>query len=358
MHGLANLGNTCYLNFILQILFNTPDFLNQYIKYQTEALKSRDDCHRHPLWPILEGFNKLQLVYTRHLEPNDPILNKALSDFVKLFFNCHSEFGMGGQGDGHEYLTFLLRTFHDVLYVKTHMKVYGTPNTYGDHMERQSIEDHRIHGSSTTELMLRSDSKSKSDTCYNSIVFNMFSGQFRFQTQCRNSGCGYVSNRFETFRCCEIPIGNPDQSDVKLEDILTEFTGVTELDTDYECDKCKVRTKCYRRCSFWRMPTVLIISLKRGLHHYKNGRYIELKDTRPVQAPEILDLSAWSTVTRPQMTYELYATGNHVGVTHGGHYYAQIKKDGVWHLINDHKVNVIDSLQHPEHICLLFYHLK
>lgn len=352
MQGLANLGNTCYLNFILQILFNTPGFLEQYQKYYDTVLKSgkRRD---HPLWPVTAGFNTLCQIYTSP-PTADKALISELSQFVRCFYASHSQFGMGGQGDGHEYLTFLLRAFHDVLYINTHMTVYGNPQSHGDLLERQSIEDHRVHGSSTSDHMLKTDST----ICYNSVVFSMFSGQYRFQTQCRNPECGYVSNRFETFRSCEMPIGNPDKGNVKVEDILTEFTGVTELDTDYECDKCKVRTKCYRRCTFWRMPQILIISLKRGLHHYKDGQYMELKDIRPVTVPETLDLSSWSTVTRPQMKYELYATGNHMGVTHGGHYYAQIKKDDKWHLVNDHKVEVIDSMRHPDHMCLLFYHLK
>lgn len=353
MKGLSNLGNTCYLNFILQILFNTDKFRDTYKQYSDRVDPER---YRHPLYKVTTALQALMDDYhDDKLQAQD--LHKNLQQFVQIFHHCHSQFGFGQQ-DGHEYLTFLMRAIHDSMYLERQMVLTGKPMSHSDRLEDKAIEAHRIHGSSTTELMLNLNPVGDR-TCYDSVIFQLFSGQYRFQTQCRTPGCEHVSDRFETFRCCEVPIGNPNTTSVTLLDVLSEYTSVTELEDAYECDKCKVRSKCYRRCTFWRLPEILVISLKRGVHHYdrQSGRYLELKDDRQVQVPNVLDLSGYCSAPRDQTQYELYATGNHYGATHGGHYYAQIKdrEDGKWKIINDEQIK--EGRGDLEHICLLFYRL-
>jgi ubiquitin C-terminal hydrolase len=345
MRGLSNLGNTCYLNFILQILFNTPGFREKFKHYM---IKKSD----HPLYPTVRLFFELMECYHRDTEEKE--LRQSLQRFVQSFHQSYNQFGFGQQ-DGQEYLMFLMRAIHDSNYSVKNMVVHGTPSTPEDLLEQQSFEAHRIDGSSTTELMLNKDDNRT--TCYDSVIFNMFCGQYRFQTQCRNPSCNYISNRFDSFKGCELPIGNPDKQNITLLDVLDEHTSVTELDDIpdefYECYRCKVRTRSLRRCTFWRLPQVLVISLKRLVHHAKDGQYWELKDGRQVQIPDILDLAGYCSAPREQTRYRLYATGNHIG-THGGHYYAQIKDaDGNWIIVNDDKVQ---QGQGPtDNVYMLFY---
>lgn len=360
MKGLPNLGNTCYLNFILQILFNTPGFseeFNKNYKMDFSSLPLDPQKGRHPLFPVASGLGALMEIY-HDPEIDTSNIRYALSGFVDLFHKCHTKFGYGQQ-DGHEYLTFLFRAIHDTMYNKTYIEVTRPKHLSSyDKLELAAIEAHRIDGSSTTELMLNRGN-SYLATCYNSVVFQMFSGQYLFQTQCRNPECGYVSNRFETFRCCEVPIGNPDKKDINLHDVLREYTSVTELEDKYECDKCKVKTNSYRRCTFWRLPEVLILQLKRGVHHFdrESGNYYELKDERAVEIPDTLDMnSEYCSSARSRTKYSLYATGNHYGKTHGGHYYAQIKDNGKWYVVNDEQIN--EGNGPLQHVCLLFYRLN
>jgi len=309
----------------------------------------------HPLYNTSKAFHNLMEVYVDPDVDKD-ILSKFLTLFVQIFHQTHNQFGFGQQ-DGHEYLTFLMRAIHDSMYIKGDIVLNGTATTHIDNLERKAIEAHRIDGSSTTELMLNGK-RSNDSTCYDSVIFQLFSGQYRFQTQCRNPKCEHVSNRFETFRCCEVPISNPDKSKVHLSDVLTQYTSVVELDEKYECDKCKVRTNSYRRQTFWRLPEILVISLKRGIHHFDrdNNRYIEIKDNREVKIPDKLNMSNYCSAPRTKNKYMLYATGNHTGLTNGGHYYAHIKdSEGKWKIANDD--NISDGSCPPEHICLLFYQL-
>jgi len=351
MRGLSNLGNTCYLNAILQILFNTRSFPELFEKYAARI--SPTERSTHPLYIVATAFQSL--MYKYHDTVNDSAVRAELVRFVKIFNHCHTQFGYGQQ-DGHEYLTFLMRAIHDSMYLERRIVIRSKASNYGDLMEQKAIEAHRVHGSSTTELMLGSDD---TKTCYDSVVFELFTGQYRFQTQCRQTGCEYVSDRFETFRCCEVPLGNPQHKQVKLDDILTEYTSVTELDEAYECDKCHIRSKCYRICTLWRCPQILVVNLKRGIHHYdrKRNTYVELKDDRDVEIPEMLDMSKYCSVDRKRTRYTLYATGNHFGDTNDGHYYAQIKDQttGKWYVVNDQHVK--EGMGPSNHICLLFYQL-
>lgn len=356
MKGLHNFGNTCYLNSILQILFNTPNFPQQFREYTGNR--------NHPLYPTSMSFASLMDVY---LDParNDRELRKALLDFVQIFHHSHSQYGFGmeQEQDGHEYLTFLMRAIHDSMFHRKRMRLIRSSAslTEVDRLEQRSVEAHRVDGSSTTELRLRTPDKEPDQMrprdCYDSVIFQTFTGQYRFQTQCRNPKCKYVSNRFETFRSCELPIGNPNSREVQLSDVLDEFTSVTELEEQYECDRCQVRTNSYRRCSFWRLPEVLVLSLKRNIHYQdKDGNYHIVKDNRAVHAPDQLDMAKWCSAPRTQTKYELYATGNHLGDAQGGHYYAHIRKDKEWYVVND---NHITKQGAPaEHKCLLFYKLK
>ena len=345
MRGLANFGNTCYLNFILQVLINTEEFTTLFTRY---AKRSKDTDH--PLYKISQSLWHLMELY---LDPatSEKSLRTGLKQFIQVFRVCHQEFGYGQQ-DGHEYLTFLMRAIHDSMYIPREMTVSGTASSYADQLELAAIQAHRIDGSSTTELMLNSNTESS--VCYDSVIFQLFTGQYRFQTQCLNKSCEHVSNRFETFRCCELPIGNHDKPNPNLFDLLKEYTSVTQLDEAYECDRCKERSRCYRRCTLWRLPPILVFSFKRGIHHYSDGQYHELKDNRVVEFPDTLDLSEFCTVPRNAL-YQLYATGNHMGATHGGHYYAQIKQSDGWKVADDDKI--IKGRGPMEHVCLLFYRL-
>jgi ubiquitin carboxyl-terminal hydrolase 8 len=343
MKGLDNLGNTCYLNSILQILINTPMFPRMFSDYSKTSSES----------PSLEVAKSFERLIHAYIDPDPAIkTRKSLFEFVRVFHQCHNHFGYG-QNDQHEYLMFLFRAIHDNMNRVSEFTIHGVSSGYHDELERESLIRHRVDGSSTTDKLL--NLKDNSQLCYDSVIFRMFTGQYRSQTECQNPECMYVSNRFETFRSWELPIGNPDKTIVQLSDAMDEFVGITQLDESdsYECDKCKQRTRSLKKCTLWRLPEVLVINMKRNIYHNTGQQHVSFKDPRVVDIPKLIDMSPYVSAQRPDHHYKLYATANHMGTPTGGHCYAQIEQNGKWFVVDDN--NIREGLADPSHVYLLFY---
>jgi ubiquitin C-terminal hydrolase len=345
MKGLINLGNSCYLNSILQIMFNTPGFHDTYQKYVSYPSSEQEPCSSMVL------AHKFDKVFNAYLSdcPTDT-LYRSLIDFVKQF-QCYKHFD-DGQHDQHEYLLCLFNIIHDNMNRYSNFNISGTPQHNYDLLEQEAFREWRLNGMCTTNIRLDKD---KMDG-YDSAIFRLFTGQYCFQTECQEQDCKHVSHRFETFRCCEQPIGNTGKTCVQLHEVFDDLTSIIQLEQDdaYECGKCKCRNKSLRRCTFWRLPPILVISLKRHIYQQVRGRHVYLKDKRHVTIPETLDMKPYTSSLRDTQ-YELYATGNHHGTPQGGHYYAQIKKNGKWYRVDDDKI--IEGKQDND-VYLLFYKLK
>lgn len=339
MNGLQNLGDTCYLNSILQILANTSEFRDMLLSI-TET---------HSTGVGLDVLKHFRLFVEKYHTETGIELNSVLRTFISVFQQCNQQFGMG-QHDQHECLMFLFRIIHDNCNVRRKYLITGTPTSRGDELELESLESMRVHGSSTTDHNL----SGTEEICYDSPIFHLFTGQYRFQTECRNPECHHVSNRFETFRGLEVPIGK--KGNTTLTDALDELVSITKIEDGetYECDKCGQKTQSFRRCTLWRLPKILVITLKRNIYRFVGGRPISYKDDRPVEVPETLDVTPYLSVPRDVQPYELYATGNHLGTPNGGHCYTHIKIGDKWILANDHILSQ-QSRTDDRHKYVLFY---
>ena len=121
--GLNNLGNTCYMNSILQCLNNTLPLLKYFIsnKYKNEINYSTD-ADEHEL--VIE-YNKL----TRGLWYKNNVITPR--DFLTKIHELAQkkdryEFTGYGQNDSQEFLQFLLETLHNSLSREVNMTISGT----------------------------------------------------------------------------------------------------------------------------------------------------------------------------------------------------------------------------------------
>ena len=108
-NGLCNLGNTCYMNSIIQCLFYTP-LMNQFCINISSLDISEDKKEKASSKIILQEFVKLfaELKYSK---------NKRISpkEFYNQFILTNSSFQGGRQHDSHEFLVIILNNLHDSL---------------------------------------------------------------------------------------------------------------------------------------------------------------------------------------------------------------------------------------------------
>ncbi len=334
LRGLPNLGATCYLNSILQILCNMPELKS---KRKIHTSNPDEDANS-----VCDGYDAwLRHHVTSSSTFHDNVM--ALRTFIQSFVNYYSNFG-GGMQDQHEYLMLLLKIMHDCRSTACIFKIQGTKKTPLDILEEKALKNLRKDGMWTSFNNLTDNVENG----WNSAVFQTFTGQYHFQTTC--SKCHYVSHRFEIFRSLEVelsPSQHPDESRQveEVEDCLRKAISPTQLDRDncYECDRCKKQNQSIRQMTVWRLPPVLIMCLKRFTTVYENGNISVSKNTKSVTVPDVLDMSPYISYPIPSSTvYELFAVANHVGTSEGGHCFSYLKSpDGKWYIADDGNIQEV-----------------
>ena len=120
-------------------------------------------------------------------------------------------------------------------------------------------------------------------------------------------------------------------------------------------DKTNQKQSANKSITFWNLPNVLIIELKR---YTNTNSKLHTLVTTPLTD---LDLSQYvSGYDSVNCIYDLFGTGNHSGNVFGGHYTANIKNaNGKWYSFNDTLINEISerNVISPHTYCL-FYRKK
>uniref|UniRef100_A0A1A8FYH5 Ubiquitin carboxyl-terminal hydrolase n=3 Tax=Nothobranchius korthausae TaxID=1143690 RepID=A0A1A8FYH5_9TELE len=332
--GLKNLGNTCFMNSILQCLSNTSE-LRDYCLRNFYRLDLSSSCRTSS--GLMEEFAKLtQSLWTS-------LSNEAISpsDFKNQIQRFAPKFVGSSQQDAQEFLRFLLDGLHnEVNRVSIRPKV--------------SVEDFDP---------LSDDEKSRRMwNMYlereNSKVVDLFVGQLKSSLTC--TVCGFRSTVFDPFWDLSIPVAQKSSGEVTLKDCLKLFTREDVLDGDERptCDRCKTRRKCTKRFSIQKFPQILVLHLKRfsdtNVRMGKLSTFVKfpLKD---------LDMREFSAATSERPVYNLYAVSNHTGNTLGGHYTAYCRNSalGEWYSYNDSRVSPMSSSQvRSSNAYVLFYELS
>jgi len=228
----------------------------------------------------------------------------------------------------HEFLVWLL----DHMYMATQKKV--------------SINI--TNSSSLSPMIIKSLEgwKSAFENQYSPMT-DLFFGMYRIQYNCK--GCSAVHSRWETFNVLKISPGHKSIQEA-LEHEFKE-----EIIEGYDCDACKSKTETVKSVSIWRLPKVLIITLKRftpmGGRDNSNFDY----DGSPVNLDP--SFSPESQHESRKKIYNIFASIDHHGNHMGGHYTSQCfnpvwKK---WHLYDDEAAHNIEKPNFGIQTYILFF---
>ncbi|NWX09482.1 UBP42 hydrolase, partial [Caloenas nicobarica] len=280
--GLYNLGNTCFLNSVLQCLTYTPPLANYLLSRQ------------HSQSCAEEGFCMMCTMEV-HTEEVLSCSGSAIAPtaVVSELQRIGEQFQLGAQEDAHEFFGCAV-----------------------DAMQRAC-------------LSRRSDRDTSSQS--STVIDQVFGGLLRSRVTCLS--CKAVSDTYEAF--VDIPLDIKAASSVT--GALEDFVRPEHLDGEnsYKCSKCEQLVSASKRLTIHQSSNVLTVCLKR--FDPFSGRKIG----KVVQYPEYLDLGAYtSQAPRGPLLYSLYAVLVHEGYScQAGHYYCFVKaSDGRWYKMNDDSV--------------------
>ncbi|XP_026476743.1 MATH and LRR domain-containing protein PFE0570w-like [Ctenocephalides felis] len=314
LNGLRNIGNTCFMNSVLQCLSNTR-LLTEYVK--------NDSCSGEigSNGALIKAFSSL--ISELWAPGSSRVVNTSL---LKSQVQKIAPRFMGyAQQDAQEFLRYLLEGLHeDINRVKTRPRGINT-----------EIDD------SLSDSQKAAESWARYIRMEDSHIVDLFVGQLKSTLRC--TICGHSSVTFDPFWDLSLPI--PSRTgQVRLNQCLELFTKEEVLDGDEKptCSKCQVRRKCTKRFSVQKFPKILVIHLKRFSPTERfRGKLNSLVDF-PLNE---LDLSSYAANQGTPCVYDLYAVSNHSGTTYSGHYTAYCKHPYTheWHEYNDSRVSSINA---------------
>ncbi|XP_069460775.1 ubiquitin carboxyl-terminal hydrolase 21 isoform X5 [Ambystoma mexicanum] len=295
--GLRNLGNTCFMNAVLQCLSNTKPL--------------RDYCLRQENRQEQIGVSRAQQELT-----------EAFIDVISALWHPDSS-----------------EAVNPGRFKAIFQKYVPSFTGYSDDERANQMWKRYLE---------REDSK----------IVDLFVGQLKSCLKCQ--ACGYRSPTFEVFCDLSLPIPKKGftSGKVTLLDCFTLFTKEEELNSENApiCDRCRQRTKSTKKLTIQRFPRILVLHLNR----FSTTRYSIKKCSVFVDFPlQRLNLKEFASEKNGSPVYNLYALCNHSGSVHYGHYTAYCKDPSGWHIYNDSRVSSIGENHIPSSEgYVLFYELE
>ncbi|XP_043933682.1 ubiquitin carboxyl-terminal hydrolase 3 isoform X2 [Protopterus annectens] len=309
--GLRNLGNTCFMNAILQSLSNVQQFCTYFRELPAMELRSGKTAGRRSYHTRSQGESNVSLVeeFRKTLCALWQGSQTAFSpeSLFYVVWKIMPNFRGYQQQDAHEFMRYLL----DLLHLELQDGFNGI---------RHFVFSPESPGLSTaTKCCINGAS---------TVVTAIFGGVLQNEVNCLI--CGTESRKFDPFLDC-----------------LQSFTDLEELDESelYMCHKCKKKQKSTKKFWIQKLPKVLCLHLKR--FHWT--AYLRNKVDTYVQFPlRGLDMQCY--LLEPEkfepgiFLYDLVAVVVHHGSGVGsGHYTAYATHEGRWFHFNDSTVTLTDE---------------
>ncbi|XP_017691450.1 PREDICTED: ubiquitin carboxyl-terminal hydrolase 42-like isoform X2 [Lepidothrix coronata] len=285
--GLLNLGNTCYINVILQCLTYTPPLANYLLSHEhSQSCQQQGFC----MMCVMEVHIRKVL----HSSASAILPGVVLRDLKFI----GEEFESGRAGDAYEFLRCALNA-----------------------MQRACL-------SSSSD----SDISSQETT----IVHQIFGGFMRSRVTCLS--CQAVTDSYKAFLDVSLDIRAASSLTTVLEDCVTP----KELDLKecFKCRKCKKKVAASKRVTIHQAPRVLTLCLERA------DQWTGKKISKFVDYPEYLDLRPYMSDTAGEpLLCSLYAIVVHSGDTClEGHFFCYTKaSNGLWYKMDDESVDSCDT---------------
>ncbi|RUS84912.1 hypothetical protein EGW08_007322, partial [Elysia chlorotica] len=314
--GLRNLGNTCFMNSVLQCLSNTRDLLDYCLeeKYHKEINSTTSNMKGS----LFKAYAQLMQSMWKeksesYVSPN--AFKTQIQKFAPRFMGY-------AQQDSQEFLRYLLEGLHEDVnrVVKKTAPIILDDETLEKKSDSGKAQDY-------WKAYLNRD---------NSLIVDIFVGQLK--SELHFSPCQHRSVTFDPFWDLSVSIPK-NRSEVNLEDCIKLFMKKEELAAEERPVSLAWRVGRKKGVSCSR--TALDPDVPSDLKRFSQERFGRKLSTLVDFPPNKLDLTEYAAESAGQgsrrVLYDLYAVSNHSGGTSSGHYTAYCKNpySGDWSFFND-----------------------
>lgn len=322
--GLQNLGNTCFLNVVLQALRLCPAVGTIFLADDLtprEASKKRD---------LLPGFQTLMKDFWRRAPAltEHPVMvpRGFLQTLARVLRDTEDDwYHHGQQADAAEALQYVIDALHDASCRRVIMNVRGTAKTAEEHSQLKALE-------SWAQFYSRE---------YSPLVQNFY-GQSQVKVTCDT--CGTVSERYEPWLMLKAPIPGSEVAGGPAPTLDTCIRAAFAPETieDYHCDKCKKATRAQMTTQISRLPPFLIVALKRFTNagHKVRGKIAWNLDSTDFSNVLSFHRNPFGE-TKLEKEYMTVSVIEHWGSVHGGHYHMHNRQKDKWYNYDDSTVRQV-----------------
>ena len=355
--GVANLGNTCFINACIQCLSHTYELNDFLSKGDGEYKKHLNNKPESVLLVEWDDLRKLMWSQNCIISPGRFI--NTIQRIAKI--TNRDLFTGWSQNDLPEFLLFLFDSFHSALTREVIMDIKGNIKTKKDEM-----------GKACYEMMKTQYTKDYSEflNIFFGIHVSVLTPASQNSSQYNSEDVNYLSLRPEPYMLIHIPI--PSKEEVNIRNTDKNVTLFDCFNKQCECEllegdnawfneKENKKQNVNKRLLFWSLPNIMIIDIKRFITSM-NGR--TKKNQQFIDIPiNNVDFSKYvEGYAKETYIYDLYAICNHHGQIDGGHYSATIRtSNGKWYNFNDTQVTEIlvnDNIISGNTPYCLFYRKK
>ena len=188
--GLMNIGNTCYMNSILQIFLNIPEIKNIFLK---EFMSKEEEIKFYEFIINKKKSNGelitefINLLKEKYIKKKKTITPKSFKEICGQYNETFKGFE---QQDAHDFYTFLVDNLHEDTNIKSNQ------NSSQNKEESDTID--------TNEIELSNEYWANAIRKNASYIYALFFGQLKSTLTC--SVCNKIKLKYENFSALELPI--------------------------------------------------------------------------------------------------------------------------------------------------------